>query len=41
MLCSADLFEELTIEDYEQVNRINYLGVVYTVKAGYASMQRG
>ncbi|CAK0765130.1 hypothetical protein CVIRNUC_003227 [Coccomyxa viridis] len=38
---SSSLFEELTVEDYEQLNRVNYLGVIYTVKAGYASIQRG
>ena len=40
-LCWSELFEELTVEDYEELNRVNYLGVVYTVKAGYASMKRG
>ena len=40
-LCSPELFEELTVEDYEELNRVNYLGVIYTVKAGYASMKRG
>ena len=41
LVLSAGLFEELTVEDYEQLNRVNYLGVIYTVKAGYASIQRG
>ena len=40
-MLSAGLFEELTVEDYEELNRVNYLGVIYTVKAGYASIQRG
>ena len=29
------------MEQYEELTRVNYLGVVYTVKAGYASIQRG
>ena len=37
----AALFEEISVEHYEELNRVNYLGVVYTVKAGYASIQRG
>lgn len=37
----SELFEELTVEDYEELNRVNYLGVIYTVKAGYASIKRG
>ena len=40
-LCLSELFEELTVEDYEELNRVNYLGVIYTVKAGYASIKRG
>ncbi|CAL5219959.1 g1893 [Coccomyxa viridis] len=38
---SSKMFEELTVEDYEELNRVNYLGVIYTVKAGYASIKRG
>ncbi len=34
----AALFEELSVEEYEHVNRVNYLGVIYTLKAGTVNM---
>ncbi len=34
----AALFEEMSVEEYEHLNRVNYLGVVYTLKAGTVSM---
>ena len=40
-VCYSELFEKLTVGDYEELNRVNYLGVIYTVKAGYASIKRG
>ena len=35
----SELFEELTVQEYEELNRVNYLGVIYTLKAGYASIR--
>ncbi|BDA42363.1 3-ketodihydrosphingosine reductase [Coccomyxa sp. Obi] len=35
---SSALFEELSVEEYEYINRVNYLGVIYTLKAGTVNM---
>ncbi|CAL8467957.1 g7495 [Coccomyxa elongata] len=35
---SSALFEELSVEEYEHVNRGNFLGVIYTPKAGTVNM---
>ncbi|KAK9909486.1 hypothetical protein WJX75_003008 [Coccomyxa subellipsoidea] len=35
---SSALFEELSVEEYERLNRVNYLGVIYTIKAGTVNM---
>ena len=37
-MCGAALFEELSVEEYERLNKVNYLGSVYTIKAGTVNM---
>lgn len=38
VLLDTALFEELSVEEYERLNRVNYLGVIYTIKAGTVNM---
>lgn len=36
--CTSDLLWDDDVEDIERVNRINYLGVMYTLKAALPNM---